>query len=71
MNKMKLARMALGYRLIDIAAKIGVPESTIWQIENQKVRADEKRLQKIAEILNLNPNEIFDEVNFIRCGVQQ
>ncbi len=49
-----------GLKRPDLAAKLGIDESTLGRIENNQVKVSAERLLKISEILNVPINDFFE-----------
>ena len=61
MNKMKVTRFKLGYSQSDIAHRLGVTQATYNRIENAVNRTSDEMLERIAEILKLSKDELYDQ----------
>lgn len=62
MNSFKLARMSAGLSQKELAEKIGVSESLIAKYETGRARPNKFRLERIAQILNVTPEQLEGKV---------
>ena len=54
-------RTAKGYTLTQLAAKIGIDSANLSKIETGKRDLDEKKLQRVAKVFNLDINGLKEE----------
>ncbi len=57
----RLLRKDKGYTLTQLAAKLGLDSANLSKIENNKRVFDEKRLDKLAKVFNLDIRQLKDE----------
>ncbi len=62
-NKMKATRFKMGYSQDEIARLLGVTQATYNRIENEVNSTSDEMLERIAEILGLSADELFDEAD--------
>ena len=58
----KYLRTDKGWTLTQLAAQLDMDSANLSKIENSKRDFDEKRLEKLASIFNLNLNQLKDEL---------
>lgn len=58
----RLLRTGNGMTLTQLAAQLNMDSANLSKIENNKREFDEKRLQKLASIFNLDHNSLRDEL---------
>lgn len=63
MNKMKAMRFIMGYSQSEIARLLGVTQATYNRIENEVNRTSDEMFGRIAEILGLGKNELYDQAD--------
>jgi len=66
MNKLQLKRRVLGLKAMEIANKLGISQTYYTSIETGFIRPKNPEIyQRIAKIVGLKPEELFEEVKDI------
>jgi|GEM_PF-776198 transcriptional regulator with XRE-family HTH domain len=63
MNKMKAMRFIMGYSQSEIARLLGITQATYNRIENEVNRTSDEMFGRIAEILGLSKDELYDQAD--------
>lgn len=59
MDKLKKARLKMGFSYQKMADLLNISKSYYWQIENKKRRLNYELAIKIANIFNTKPDKLF------------
>jgi transcriptional regulator with XRE-family HTH domain len=66
MNKLQVKRRILGLRAMEIANRLGISQTYYTSIETGFIRPKNPEIyQRIAKIVGLKPEELFEEVKDI------
>jgi transcriptional regulator with XRE-family HTH domain len=60
-DKIKACRIKAGYSKRALAERAGIDETTIFRYENNQLQHSRQILDKIAIVLNVCPNELYDD----------
>jgi len=63
LNKFKLARMKAGLTQLELAKKLGVSESLITKWETGRGKPRGVKLEMLAQVLNVKPEELVEHDN--------
>ena len=60
MNKMKFLRLSRGMKIWELGVKVGCGEVYLSTIENERIKANPKLLEKIAKELGTSVEKLFE-----------
>lgn len=62
-SRLRLARVAKGWRIGALADEMGVPASTLWRIETGAIKEPRLRIRKaLAKVLGVAESQLFGKV---------
>jgi transcriptional regulator with XRE-family HTH domain len=71
-QRLKKARMAAGLTQVELAEKLGVTSRSIQHYElGQRMPRKFETVEKLAEILNVEVNDLFDTKTLLLIGAQE
>jgi transcriptional regulator with XRE-family HTH domain len=71
-TKLRRIREIYGYSQEYVAERLGISQPAYWQKENGKRMPSDKRFEQIAELYNLNPEDIkIGELNSVLIKVHE
>jgi len=61
LTKMKMIRMKKDMKQWDVAQKANISETYLSRIENKRVKPNFVILKRIADVLNISPEELLED----------